>query len=329
MTKKVTDRIGNALESVQQTIREFFSELDELVDQSMNKASLLFESASEMRIDAREWVRRQWPASANGAAQAPTADQIDQLARGIAPVVWLLGKTGAGKSSIVAALTGASHAVVGDRLRPCTRTTSRYDLPVSTPIVSFLDTRGLEEPDYDPLIDIDLCLKEADLIIAVVRASDPAQTGVLHALQLARKAKPQAPIIIAQTDLHRSYQLGADHPPSYAFDRNSHPFAEANVPRQLVAQLANQRSIFAGLKGAKPLFVPIDFTQAEDGFTQTDYGKQELVTAILSAAPGSVQRVMRVRLQQEKTGATEEQVRAAYVALLADAFASVQRERQT
>ena len=45
----------------------------------------------------------------------------------ILPVVWLLGKTGAGKSSLVRALTEQSDAEIGNGFQPCTRTARRYD----------------------------------------------------------------------------------------------------------------------------------------------------------------------------------------------------------
>jgi hypothetical protein len=61
----------------------------------------------------------------------PGADPEDarQRAQAIAPVVWLLGKTGAGKTAIVAALTGDPYAEVGEGFEPCTRTAAYYDVP--------------------------------------------------------------------------------------------------------------------------------------------------------------------------------------------------------
>lgn len=38
-----------------------------------------------------------------------------------APVVWLLGKAGAGKTSVIAALTGDSTAEIGRGFAPCTQ----------------------------------------------------------------------------------------------------------------------------------------------------------------------------------------------------------------
>ena len=57
------------------------------------------------------------------------------------PVLWLLGKTGAGKSSLIRALTG--EAEVGEGFAPCTRTAMAYDYPPERPVMRFLDTRGV------------------------------------------------------------------------------------------------------------------------------------------------------------------------------------------
>ena len=78
----------------------------------------------------------------------PSADQekARKRAQAIAPVVWLLGKTGAGKTAIVAALTGDPYAEVGEGFEPCTRTAAFYDVPPEVPLLRFLDTRVLERP---------------------------------------------------------------------------------------------------------------------------------------------------------------------------------------
>src|SRR5262249_38128805 len=71
------------------------------------------------------------------------------------PVFWMLGKTQSGKTSIVRYLTGAERAEIGKGYQPCTRFSSRYVFPMEqTPLLCFLDTRGLDEPSYDPAEDI-------------------------------------------------------------------------------------------------------------------------------------------------------------------------------
>ena len=54
------------------------------------------------------------------------------------PVIWLFGKTGSGKSSIVRYLTGATTAEIGNGFRPQTKASLQYDFPTSDqPIVKF------------------------------------------------------------------------------------------------------------------------------------------------------------------------------------------------
>ena len=49
------------------------------------------------------------------------SDNARASAQATAPVVWLLGKTGAGKTAIIAALTGDARAEIGLGFEPCTR----------------------------------------------------------------------------------------------------------------------------------------------------------------------------------------------------------------
>ena len=65
------------------------------------------------------------------------------------PTLWLLGKTGAGKSSLVQSITGNSEAEIGKGFRPCTQTARQFVFPESKPVLQFLDTRGLSESGYD------------------------------------------------------------------------------------------------------------------------------------------------------------------------------------
>ncbi len=86
-----------------------------------------------------------------------------QRAQATAPVVWLLGKTGAGKTAIVAALTGDPRAVVGAGFEPCTRR-PLLRRAAEVPLLRFLDTRGLGEADYDPANDIAWCEEQSHLL---------------------------------------------------------------------------------------------------------------------------------------------------------------------
>ncbi len=60
-----------------------------------------------------------------------------------APVLWLLGKTGAGKTSVIRALTG--EGVLGSGWAPGTNAAALFDFPAMGAAVRFLDTRGFGE----------------------------------------------------------------------------------------------------------------------------------------------------------------------------------------
>src|SRR4051794_36358233 len=71
------------------------------------------------------------------------------------PVFWLFGKTQSGKSSLIKYLTGADQAEVGRGFAPSPRFSRKYEFPTpEAPLVTFLDTRGLDEPGYDPAEDL-------------------------------------------------------------------------------------------------------------------------------------------------------------------------------
>ncbi len=139
------------------------------------------------------------------------------------PVLWLFGKTQSGKTSVVKFLTGASEAEVGNGFRPCTRHSRHYEFPTSeAPLLSFLDTRGLDEPGYDPAEDIERFDHTAHLVLVTVKAMDHAQENVRQHLEAIRRAKPSRPILLALTCLHEAYPQ-QQHPAEYPFTQDLYP----------------------------------------------------------------------------------------------------------
>ncbi len=114
--------------------------------------------------------------------------KVWQQADILIPSIWLLGKTGAGKSSIVQSLTGNDRAEVGNGFQPCTQTSSAYDYPVDQPVLRFLDTRGLGEVDYDPKEDIQALGAQSNALLIVARVRDPEQHYVIDALKKIKKS---------------------------------------------------------------------------------------------------------------------------------------------
>jgi uncharacterized protein (DUF697 family) len=208
-----------------------------------------------------------------------TAELEERLERARAaapkPVVWLLGKTQSGKTSIIRAMTGASDAEIGNGFRPCTRTARMYSFPSDEEcLVRFLDTRGLGEANYDPADDIAYCQTQAHLLMVTVRAMDHAYAAVLDAVQAVRKAKPDWSVIVAQTALHDGYARGTAHPLPYPYEQDPWP---DSVPADLGRSLRRQREDFTAVASR---FVPIDFTLPEDELSPELYGEDALWSAI-------------------------------------------------
>src|ERR1700693_156826 len=217
----------------------------------------------------------------------------------IAPVVWLLGKTGAGKTAIVAGLTGDPYAEVGEGFEPCTRTAAFYDVPPEVPLLRFLDTRGLGEADYDPAKDIAWCEKQSHLLLVVMQVSDPVQHTVMRVLREARRRHPDWPVVVAQTGLHRIYPVGKRHPTPYPYTGRSDDARHPTLPHGLRQALALQRRLFDGLPGPPPRFVPIDFTVPEDGFPPHDFGLEMFWRVLQEVGPNAFEALHLARADAE------------------------------
>lgn len=138
---------------------------------------------------------------------APSADESDgenaaeeesEIKRDI-PFVWLLGRTGAGKSSLIRALTGMEGIAIGNGYKSCTRTSRRLDFPADQPLVRFLDTRGLGESGYDPTEDLAVCEGHSHAIIVVARLDDPVQGEIADALRSVMRRRPKMEVLLVHT----------------------------------------------------------------------------------------------------------------------------------
>ena len=119
----------------------------------------------------------------------PDLSQAQKIQHEYLPTLWLLGKTGAGKSSFIQALTGLSSVEVGNGFEPCTMTAQVYDFPQQKAVMRFLDTRGLGEADYDASEDIKEISKSGNAIVVVMKVDEPEQSAVLDALKQIKKSK--------------------------------------------------------------------------------------------------------------------------------------------
>ncbi|MER2513706.1 MAG: DUF697 domain-containing protein [Nitrosomonas ureae] len=186
------------------------------------------------------------------------------------PVLWLLGKTQAGKTSIIRALTGSAAAEIGNGFQPCTRNSRFYDFPADIPLVRFLDTRGLGEVAYDPGDDIQYCESQAHLLVAVMKVADINQAAVFEVLHAIRQRHPEWPVLIVQTGLHELYPGGQGHVHPWPYGDDPLP---ETVPLDLRRALQAQRDALKKLPGFAPMrWVAVDLTLPEDGFEPHDYG---------------------------------------------------------
>ena len=233
-------------------------------------------------------------------------ERLEKIARDSAPVIWMLGKTGAGKTSVIAALTDSPHAEIGNGYVSCTRTARLFDFPQEAPLLRFLDTRGLGEAGYDPTDDLAWHETQSHLVLVVMKVSDPSQECVLEILKTIRQKHSDWPVLVVQTGLHELYPPNAcDHPSVYPFEGADDGLQDPSIPRKLRNALAYQRDMFSSLKGATPVFVPVDFTLASDGFQLPHYGKAALIDGVLKVAPEAVRLLVRFKLEQDISGISD------------------------
>src|SRR5262249_50254786 len=184
-----------------------------------------------------------------GGAGGPAVSEAGARSRAqaTAPVVWLLGKTGAGKTAIVSMLSGDPRAEVGAGFEPCTRTSAFYDVPREVPLIRFLDTRGLDEANYDPANDIAWCEHQSHLLLVVMqvarRAADRVRAGGRRVLREARRPHQDGPVVVAQPGLHRLYPAGAPHADPYPFTGGGDDLTNAALPHVLRQALLHQRQL--------------------------------------------------------------------------------------
>lgn len=243
-----------------------------------------------MRAVARLWDRI-WQR-----VLAPEVDQqtIDRHLREAKlalppPVIWLLGKTQSGKTSLVHALTGSSRAEIGNGFRPCTPSARMYSFPNEEEcFLRFLDTRGLGDVRRRPADELPSLEAQANLLIVVLKAADHAQQPVMEVFRQIARRRPEWPVIVLQTCLHELYAPDARrHVLPYPFVEPPYPPA---VPQDLARSLLAQRELFAG---RATRFVPVDFTLPEDCLDPADYGLDALWTAIEEAVPLGLQGMLR------------------------------------
>ncbi len=202
------------------------------------------------------------------------------------PLFWLFGKTQSGKTSIIKYLTGADQAEIGKGFEPCTKFSRQYQFPTpEAPLIRFLDTRGLDEPGYDPTEDLHRFNDEAHVVIVTVKLMDHAQAHVIENVRRLRRAQPRRPVVLALTCLHEAYPQ-RQHSEPYPFTTDGEPIpTEPPLPEDLLRSLAEQKHQFAGQFDH---WVALDLTPPEEGFAEPNYGGSHLRAALLESLPSAL-----------------------------------------
>jgi uncharacterized protein (DUF697 family)/predicted GTPase len=197
------------------------------------------------------------------------------------PVVWLFGKTGSGKTSIVKYLTGAEEAEIGSGFMPQTRQSRQFNFPSSDqPLIRFIDTRGLVDSQYDPTEDIRVFDTAAHVMLVTVRTMDHALAGVINPLRRIRQSNPRRPVILVLTCLHEAYP-GDDHP---SVDPLDDELLSKCASAELAQSISLQKHRFATLVDH---IVAIDFTRPDAGFAEPHLGGERLKAAMLQTLPSA------------------------------------------
>jgi len=216
--------------------------------------------------------------------------QLEDLrAKTPVPVFWLFGKTQSGKTSIIKFLTGADEAEIGSGFQPCTRFSRRYLFPSpEAPLLTFLDTRGVDEPGYDPAEDIALFNESAHVVVVTAKVMDHALENVVKNVRTIRHSAPSRPVVLALTCLHEAYPQ-QQHPEPYPFATDPPQETTPPLPEGLLTSIDEQKRRFHGLYDQ---LVPIDLTQEMEGYNDPNYGGARLKEVLLEALPGGYRRTL-------------------------------------
>jgi uncharacterized protein (DUF697 family) len=222
------------------------------------------------------------------AASEPTKEGIETPV----PVIWLMGKAQAGKTSIAAHLTGLGEDGVGLGFKRTTRESRLHPWPPPPmrPFFQFLDTPGIGAEGADNEAEAKAAIAQAEeqahVLIVAVRSEDADTGGMLNALRAIRQRHPKWPIVVAQTRLHDLYEPGAGHILPYPFHGDARDDVLLGIPAELRRALAVQRQAFSGLPGGAPVFVPIDLTRGVQNLAPHSYGADRLLDVLGTLLPG-------------------------------------------
>jgi uncharacterized protein (DUF697 family) len=151
-----------------------------------------------------------------------------------------------------------------------------------------LDTRGLDEGDYDAREDLERFQGQAHVILVTVKLLDQALENLVRHLRTLRGDEPSRPVVLALTCLHEAYPQ-KQHPEVYPFTGDSAIEETAPVSESLRGALAEKQACFQGLYDH---LVPIDLTPPAEGFRDPHYGGQRLKETLFEALPAAYRQTV-------------------------------------
>jgi len=207
----------------------------------------------------------------------------------------LIGKSQAGKSSIVRALTGVSAQIIGQGFKPHTQHTQQYNYPSDElPLLIFTDTVGLGDINQNTETIIEELInnwqqenQRGRIIILTIKINDFATNSLQQILKKIKEIYPKIPCLLALTCLHEIY------PPH----QKSHPIYPPNFTE--INQALNYfQETFKGLYDD---LILLDFTLEEDGFEPEFYGLELLRNQLTQLLPTAEARTIYELLDQENS----------------------------
>ncbi len=206
----------------------------------------------------------------------------------------LIGKSQAGKSSIVRGLTGVSSEIIGQGFQPHTNHTQQYNYPSEDlPLLIFTDTVGLGDINQNTEAIIEELInnwqqesKRGRIFILTIKINDFATDSLQQILKKLRETYPKIPCLLALTCLHEIYPCEIENHPIYPPDFD-------NINQALM----NFQETFKGLYDE---IVLLDFTLEEDDFTPVFYGLEMLTDKLAQLLPEAEAKTIHELLNEEK-----------------------------
>jgi len=204
--------------------------------------------------------------------------------------VSILGRPNVGKSTLLNALTRARLAIVSDKPQT-TRTLVQGVLTLPTAQIVFLDTPGIHKPDsvfnQRMMQTVRTALKERDLLLYLVDATEPVTPAEREAIQLVLEARTPAFLVLNKIDrIHNKSRLL----PLIEQYRSLGDFAEYVPVSALQGENLDrlQELIIERLPEGPPYFPPDYITDQPERFLAAELIREKIMNLTRQEVPHAV-----------------------------------------